>query len=238
VAGTLLLRHRVSPEEITRVAGILCTTPERATYDAMCLAGELRASVRVLDMALAGEITSLTRMDGYLSGQSRSSPLARAARALASERSLSPRETDLRLIWILDAGLPPPLANWPVVDLNGRLIGVPDLFDPDAGQAVEYDGAEHRGKYRHARDVDRESDFRDAGCEFTRVVGPNLSRPDRVVERLLAARSRAPFAVPAERLWRLGGPGPSLDERIAEREAGDAIREHWASTPLPDISNW
>jgi len=41
-----------------------------------------------------------------------------------------------------------------------------------------------------------------------------------------------------ERRWRLGDPGPSLDERIAEREARQAVHEHWASTPLPDISGW
>jgi hypothetical protein len=234
----LLLRHRVAPDEIVCVAGIPCAIPERATYDAMLIAGELRAAVRVLDMALAGEITSLSRMDRYLTGRSRTSPLVRAARALASERSWSPRETDLRLVWVLDAGLPKPRVNWPVHDLRGRLLGIPDLFDPDSGHAAEYDGADHRGRQRHARDVDRESDFRDVGCEFTRVVGPNMEQPGRVAERLLAAHSRAELAVTEERLWRLGDPGPSLDERIAERETRQAFHEHWENTPVPDISGW
>jgi hypothetical protein len=66
----------------------------------------------------------------------------------------------------------------------------------------------------------------------------NMSRPNRVVERLLAARARARFVDADQRLWRLGDPGPSLDERIAEREVLAAVHEHWDSTPLPDIRGW
>ena len=36
------------------------------------------------------------------------------------------------LVWVLDAGLDPPLCNREVFDLDGRLIGVPDLLDVEA----------------------------------------------------------------------------------------------------------
>jgi hypothetical protein len=227
-----LLHDRLPSQEVTTVAGIPCTTPERATYDACRLASDLRPAVVVLDMAFAGEITSLARMERYLVARRTCAPVVRAAMRYACERSLSPPETELRLVWVLDAGLPDPLVNWPIHDLTGRALGVPDLFDPEAGHAVEYDGAEHRRRSRHARDVDREHAFRDAGCELTRVVAPNMHRRDRLVERLRRSRSRALLVPPEQRRWQLGPPGQTLDERIVEREARDAAWRSWSDDPV------
>ena len=64
-------------------------------------------------------------------------PFVRRALALAIDQSRSPQETRTRLVWILDAGLPPPLCNQPVFDLEGKLLGIPDLFDPVAGCVAE-----------------------------------------------------------------------------------------------------
>jgi hypothetical protein len=230
--GIHLLHEHLPAVDRTVVAGIPCTSPERATYDAIRLAPDLRRAVRVADMAFAGEITSMSRMTAVLEGRARVAPQVRAALALASERSLSPPEADTRLVWELDAGLPRPLVNWPVLDASGRLLGVPDLFDPLSGVAVEYDGADHRTSRRHARDVDRESDLRDAGCELVRVVGPNLRARGRLVDRFIAARARG-LARPAdERRWKLGDPGPSLEERIAEREAPEQEPPWWLEAPF------
>lgn len=236
--GVRLLRDRLYAGEVVTVSGVPCTVPERAMYDAMRLAGDLRGAVRAADMALAGEITSLRRFDAWLERRRTSSPLVRRARPLTSERSRSPRESDLRLLWTLDARLPTPLVNHPVLDRRGRLIGVPDLFDPVAGHVVEYDGADHRGKVRHARDIDREAAFRGVGLEFTRVVSLHLEHPAAVVRRLLADRARALWLPESERAWQLGDPGPSLDDEIAYREMMQAQHAHWESVPMPDISGW
>src|SRR3954447_802486 len=67
----------------------------------------------------------------------------RAALDLASEDSRSPNETRMRLVWVLDAGLPVPAVNQPVYDLDGRLLGVADLLDVAAGVVGEYDGEDH-----------------------------------------------------------------------------------------------
>jgi hypothetical protein len=220
--GVLLLHDDLDPATIVHIAGVPCTDPERATYDAARLAPDLREAVVVLDMAFAGEITSLSRMAAHLATRSRASRQVRAAMCLASERSLSPPETRVRLVYLLDARLPEPLVNHPVLDQEGHLIGTPDLLDPTSGHAVEYDGAEHRTRARHASDVDRESGLRAAGCELTRVVAPNLNRPDRLVQRLSEGSARARAVPPARRTWVLGDPGPTLDQRIAEREAREA----------------
>ena len=97
-----------------------------------------------------------------------------AALDLAGELSRSPNETRMRLVWVLDAGLPAPRVNQPVFDRGGRLLGIVDLLDVEAGLVGEYDGADHRGAARHAGDVGREDELRRAGLEVFRVTGPDL----------------------------------------------------------------
>ena len=110
---------------------------------------------------------------------------------LADERSRSPAESRLRLVWVLDAALPPPLCNRPVFDLAGRHLGTPDLLDPEAGVVGEYDGAVHLSVRRRAMDAAREGRFRNAGLEYFEVLAPDMHDRDLVVERMLSARTRA-----------------------------------------------
>lgn len=131
-------------------------------------------------------------------------PVVRAALELASDRSASPPETRLRLVWELDAGLPPPLVNVPVYSRTGQLLGIPDLLDPVAGLVVEYDGDDHRDPHRHSEDVDREARFRGVGLEVTRVTGRDLRRTPELVHRLHTARKRARFDPEDSRAWVIG----------------------------------
>ena len=133
-------------------------------------------------------------------------PLARKAVALAVDFSRSPQETRVRLIWILDAGLPAPLCNRAVFDLDGNLLGYPDLLDPVAGVIGEYDGADHRSGERHRRDVAREELFRDHGLEYFTVVGADLSDLGLVVARMRRTRERAKFLPPESCAWTLDPP--------------------------------
>ncbi len=48
----------------------------------------------------------------------------------------------------------------PIFDRSGRLLGIPDLLDIEAGLAIEYDGDDHRTARRHSSDVGREDLFR------------------------------------------------------------------------------
>jgi hypothetical protein len=50
--------------------------------------------------------------------------------------------------------------NRPVFDRRDRLLGNPDLLDPEAG-VVGDDGADHHCAWQRSDDVDRESGFRD-----------------------------------------------------------------------------
>ena len=110
----------------------------------------------------------------------------------------------MHLTWELVAELSRVLANRPVFDLDGTLIGVPDLFDPISGTVGEYDGEHHRAIAQHRSDVSREDRFRDHGLEyFTVVRGDSRST---VAARMRRTRARAKFLPPESRAWTLEPP--------------------------------
>lgn len=226
--GITVSRDRLDPREITVLSGVPCTTSRRALFDEMRWCRDDRAAVVAMDMMAAAELESISRMRSYCASHAGSRGLPRVRRALdlADENSRSPGESRMRLVWVLDAGLPVPLSNQPVFDRGGRLLGIADLFDEEAGVVGEYDGAAHRGARRHHRDVLREERFRRAGLEYFKVVGLDLGDIARVVDRMLSTRARARFVAPGRRAWTLTPPpgwyespsdGMTLDERLEYR---------------------
>lgn len=230
----LLTYERLDATEVVLRLGMPCVDPLRATFDAMRQAGDDREAVVVMDMMAAAECTSLVRMRGHADAHPGWQDIDRVRRALAlaSELSRSPNETRLRLIWVLDAGLPPGvLVNCPVLDRAGRLLGIADLLDERAGLAVEFDGAEHRRAGRQTRDVRKDEEFRSHGLEVTRVTGLDLLDVPRVVHRLLDARGRARFDAGPDRRWVARPAVDSLEARLQEREAMARVREELAAQP-------
>ncbi len=154
---------------------------------------------------------------------------------LAHELSRSPNETRMRLVWMLDAGLPAPLVNQPVWDLHGRMLGIADLFDPVAGVVGEYDGADHRLARRQARDVAREERLRRHGLEYFKVTGPDIGDHALVADRMASTRRRAAFAAPAQRRWTLTPPAwwepaPDLDTVLDQRDALRELHARWETS--------
>ena len=193
------------------VERLLCRPAHWAAFDAMRLADSLESAVITLDMAVAAELTTIPEIRAILRGKPSwrgvpGVPQARHALDLAVENSASPPESRLRLVWRLDARLPPPLVNAAVHDRAGRLLGFPDLLDVEAGLVVEYDGEDHRSAQRHSDDVDREAGFRAVGLEVTRVTSRDQRDRPRLVRRLVAARARARFEPPGQRQWYVGRP--------------------------------
>lgn len=200
---------------------------ERSLFDAM-RGADLRDAVVAMDMAAAADLVSVARMRRYLSTRTGARGVRHVAKALAvaSEQSRSPNETRMRLVWVLDAGLPAPSVNQPVFDRDGRLLGIVDLLDVHAGLVGEYDGADHRSAARHSSDVDREDALRRVGLEVFRVTGPDLLVPGRVASRMRSARERAAWELPERRRWTTDPPawweGPvTLDEHL---DAQDVLR--------------
>jgi hypothetical protein len=228
------VRDRLDEADVTSCRGIPCAVPERAVFDEMRRAADVRAAVVAMDMAAAAQLTSIARVGAYVDAHPGwdGVPLARAALRLAVETSRSPRETEMRLIWVLDARLPTPLVNREIFDLrSGVLLGIGDLLDPVAGVVGEFDGGEHSGAGRRSRDAQRDGLFRDHGLEVFRVTSVDLRDPRAVVERAFGAYRRAACTQP-RRSWTIEPPpgwepALSLDEILTARDLVREMHEQW-----------
>lgn len=226
--GDDLLRDNLLDTEIETVLGVPCTVDDRACFDAMRFARDVREATVAMDSSAAARRTSLRRMQPYVDRHPAWTGVQRARDALllADDGSRSPPETRLRLVWQLDAGRPRPLVNPPLFDLEGRLLGYPDLIDPEAGVVGEYDGEDHRDALRHSSDLDREARFRDHDLEVVRVTGPDMRDLLRVTDRIHSAYRRARRLPADRRTWTLVPPVrwprvPTLDE-VLDRRALEA----------------
>lgn len=217
VTGGLLLRPdprvsvsraQLAPDERELIGELWCALPDRALFDEIVRHGQLRQGVVDIEMVVAAGLLSVEQFRAYVGTRSAWTgvPLVREALALAGLGCVSPQETRMVLVWMLEAGLPRPLCNQPVFGLRGNLIGIPDLLDVEAGLVGEYGGADHRDAERHRKDIAREERFRNVGLETFEVVEGDLAQRDLVARRMLAARSRAQFLPPGRRQWTLDQP--------------------------------
>lgn len=111
----------------------------------------------------------------------------------ARERVDSRMETLLRLL-LVDAGLPEPEVNRPVV-VDGGLTLHPDLLWRRWRIVLEYEGDEHRAdRRRFMGDIDRRERFEAAGWRVIRVVADDVFvHPDAFlarVRRVIRSRER------------------------------------------------
>lgn len=211
-AGIGSVRHRalLDRQDVTVVVGIPVVTAVRATFDAARWCADPREAVVALDIALAAGLCTRAELAVYLRRHAGARGVAAVRRALAlsNPRTLSPAESRLRLIWVLDAKLPEPRCNWPVADLTGRRIGRPDILCEQLAVAGEFDGRDHRNARNHRVDVGKEDAYRNAGLEIFHVVGTELDDRELIVARMHNAVSRARQA-DRPRNWLLRtDPGP------------------------------
>src|SRR4051812_23040440 len=174
--------------------GLRCAIWQRALFDEIIRLGDVRGATVAVDMVVASGLGTVEEFWVFLDHvrPRNGVVLGRAAAELARGTSWSPQEVWMRLCWSLDAGLPEPRCNVPVFDRHGNLLGIPDLFDPEAGVVGEYQGAIHRDPGQHRRDVERAERFRGHGLEYFEVVGGQL-HDVRTSYRMRQVRSRARF---------------------------------------------
>ncbi|MFS3127190.1 hypothetical protein ACLM5J_02165 [Nocardioides sp. Bht2] len=161
-----------------------------------------REAVVTFEMAAFHDLVSVAELASYLACLNGWTGVrqAREALGLLDENSWSPQESRLRLLWMA-AGLPSLLSNRPIFDQWGRHIATPDLFEPQSGLAIEYDGRAHLESAQRRRDVARAEAMRRAGLEVVVVVEGEQRRPDELLDRLQAALSRARVGAANSRLW-------------------------------------
>lgn len=190
--GVRLFRERLPPVDRWVIDGLAVTSPLRTVFDGGRWAGNLVEAVVFVD-----QVAHALELDlGPLKLWCRPGPRwpgitrLRAALALADAASASPWESRLRVFYLLRARLPQPLVNRPVFDLDGRFLGTPDLFDPEAGLATEFDGKYHRERDQHRADNIREEGLELGNVTVCRVDSLDLRQPAQLRERLRARHAQ------------------------------------------------
>jgi hypothetical protein len=239
-AQVLLNYDLLAPDELTVACGVPVTRRERAVFDAMRFAPSVRETTVALEMAVGAGLTSIERMTAYARDHAgwKHMVQVRAALALAREHSRSPNEVRFRLVWELDAGLPRPQINCPIHDLDGRLLGIADLIDLEAGLVAEFDGEDHRSRERHTKDLAKDEALRGVGLEVTRVSGTDLRDRPLVVRRLRSARSRARFEPEAVRRWAARPLANCAEQKLVEKEVMGELYTKLESQPLVKPDSW
>lgn len=184
--GVLTRRYALLDGETQVANGMPVTTPERTAFD-IGRRGAIRSAVVCLD-ALA-RATGF-KVDGVLA-VAKCHPGSPGLRRLETALELvdpgaaSPRESYLRLL-LMDAGLPRPQTQIPVLGDDAIPFAYLDLGWPDYMVAVEYDGDQHRTDRRqYVKDIRRIEKLEEMGWIIVRVVAED--RPAEIVARVRAA---------------------------------------------------
>jgi len=190
--GIVLWRSQLAADDIVVADGVRVTSKVRTAFDLGRHARGIRDCVITLDQALRCLDLPLDQLVAYTErhGRWRGVPLLRAAFPLVNPRSRSRPESRLRLVWILDAGLPVPQVNPELSDGRGRLLGLPDLLEEDTGLVGEYDGGQHRELGNHTADNVREEAFEREDLTVVRATSLDLGGI-RLVRRLRAGHADA-----------------------------------------------
>lgn len=191
-AGIDLDRSTLLAEDVTTVHGISVTTAARSCVEIMCRLG-VEEGVVAGDATGRFEVGQPEEITAYVESHPglRGIPLARVAAPLVDKRSKSGPESRMRVVWVLEAGLPLPLVNRRLVDEAGFVLGEPDLLDEEAGLVGEYDGAQHRTLAQHTADNAREEDFENSNLVVVRATAIDLwPRRPLLVRRFRAGHAR------------------------------------------------
>jgi hypothetical protein len=206
--GIVTSEERLDPRELTVHLGLHVTTAMKSLFFEVRYAATDTEAVQHADMAAYDDLVTRDEVRAFVTvnagwtGMDRS----RVAAVDMDENAWSPMEVTMRRIWQYDAGLPRPLCNRPVFDRNGRHLGTPDLIDPVAGVAGEYNSSLHLEGAQRSRDVAKEARLRAAGLEFVEMLTGDLANPFPFIGRLREAYARAARMPVADRRWTVERP--------------------------------
>jgi hypothetical protein len=206
--GIATSEERLDPTELEVHRGLRVTVAPTSLFFEMRYAATDTEAVQYADMAAYDDLVTRDGVRAFVAvnpgwtGVGRS----RVAADDMEENAWSPTEVTMRRIWKHDAVLPSPLCNRPVFDLAGDHLGTPDLIDPVAGVAGEYNSTLHLEGTQRSRDVAKEARLRAAGLEFVEMLTGDLANPFPFINRLREAYARAARIPAADRRWTIELP--------------------------------
>ena len=177
--------HRRQGEPLTLVRGRPTTEPAWTAIEVARSLPRPRA-LATLDAALRSGTCSRDDLKRAVKRQfgRRGIVTPRELVGVASPKAESPMESEARLVMI-DGGLPPPMLQYEVVDVQGRLWRL-DFAWPELRVAAEYDGVDwHSGPEAFLRDRRRSSALQELGWVLVPIVAEDVRyRPHELVRRL------------------------------------------------------
>lgn len=181
LAGVRYRRVALGPDDAVWHGDLRVTSPLRTAVDLACWAGSTVEATVVLDLMLGAGL-GLEELRAVRVHARRGAVAARAALDLVRPGSRSPGETRLRLLYLEEVGHVPVLLNPTLLDTRGNVVAMPDLFDEEAGLALEYDGASwdseralgHRDARQHREDNAREEEMERLGVRVVRAGADDL----------------------------------------------------------------
>ncbi len=191
--GKLLRSHRapLPEEDLIEVDGLLTTTPIRTVYD-LARTRDLREAVVAIDAFWhAGLVTPDELLAFATARRWPDTARLRAALALADSGAESPMETRLRLVLVLDAGLPKPETQYEVWTTDGRFVARLDLAYPRLRLGVEFDGRIHEEKTVRVRDQRRHNQLTGARWHVLHYSGADYYQRRHVIVAEVTAALRA-----------------------------------------------
>lgn len=208
-------------DDVITCDGLRITVPNRSVTYETRRATTLARAVTAIDMAAYDDLIDLESLTAYVDRLicRPGIKLTRRAVPMAEENVWSPMETVMRLTW--EAALPGAvvLCNRPIFDARGNHLFTPDLFDPAAGVAGEYDGKVHDGDELRRRDLDREAAYRRHGIEPVSMMSTDRRDTHNFEVRLRSAYERASRRTDSPR-WTLDQPRWWVDtSTVARRRA-------------------
>jgi len=185
-SGLIIRNETLADDEITKVAGIPVTTRVRTAFGLGRYLPRKEAIAR-LDSLMHSQIFSIE--DALLLANryrgARGLKTLRAALPLVDGGAASPRETGLRLLYI-DAGLPRPTTQIPIVKGRGRLVRMADMGWEEFMVVSEYDGDLHRtDRRKYTSDIRSLRKARELGWIVDQVIKDD--RPTDIVARARTA---------------------------------------------------
>jgi very-short-patch-repair endonuclease len=187
---------------IVEVDGIPVTDPARTLLDLARYVGPQRLA-RNMEACRRGQLVDWPDLVRTLIAHARKGrPGIRRFREVLSANSHRNEVTDsdfemLVLALLIEHGLPEPVLHHQVWD-GDRFVAEVDLAYPQRKIAMECDGAVHRHKEVHERDLPRQNDLVLLGWTVLRFTPDRYwTRPETIVRDVRAAHRTRPLAQPA-----------------------------------------
>lgn len=185
-SGLVVRDEALNDDEVTWVGRLPVTTRVRTAYDLGRLLPRDEAVAR-LDSLMHSQIFAVEDVLLLAKRYSGARGLKglREVLPLVDGGAASPRETWLRLLYI-DAGLPRPTTQIPIVEGRGRLVRMADMGWEEFMVVSEYDGDHHRtNRSQYTKDIRSLRKARALGWIVDQVIKED--RPAEIIDRARTA---------------------------------------------------